>query len=203
MEMIKKYFVGWLILGLLAGAVVLPHFVFGVVRYTSQFQSTCLDCHENIKPGIWEQSPIHRVSVTCDKCHKDVTGAKQGHFSAHDESLNINCIECHSEVLTGKHYETVVHARAVDPSTGQPGKILYTWALDDLQFKWHVAKKNSLCTDCHRNISHDKVGTKKYQVIMESCAGCHYHAAKDDYVQMKPLPVLTIEKPQEQTASTR
>jgi len=68
-------------------------------------------------------------------------------------------------------------------------KKTYVWTLSDM-YKWHVGKKTAACTDCHHNIAHADPPTKTYYPIMEYCAGCHYHAKKDDYVRIEPLPKL-------------
>lgn len=183
-----------------AGLAAAADGLYGLVRHTRESRNACLGCHEKTPGtrGLWDLSPAHGHGIDCLQCHTSAGGTMKGRISARPETIDPNCMACHFHILQARVDSRVVsvcetqpHARTADPCT----KTLARWPLEDLMYTWHVANKVCLCTDCHRNVAHDKgEGGVRYVPKTAYCAGCHYHAAKDDYARVRPLPVLFVEK---------
>ena len=190
------FFWGVLILGLLGGNLLYSN----VYMHSRHDRSYCVECHQfSSIDAMWEVSDIHSEGITCIQCHGMIPGVpgRRGAFSAHHEVVNPNCIGCHPSVVQGKQIEKTVQVRL--PPSKNPDKETETfeWPLQSLMYEWHVKKKICLCTDCHRNIAHSKgVETPgaRYRPAMAYCKECHYHAAKDSYVKVSPLPALEIKE---------
>ncbi len=177
--------------GLLIGTAVLiilvlsPLLLYGVVRHTTWDRDYCLSCHTSIQgEEFWAQSTKHKPSVHCQYCHASNNGLLSTHFSKYTDLVSFNCRQCHWNAMLKNE------ARKVKV-TMPGGEKVYEWKLSDM-YKWHVAKQTATCTHCHYNIAHDSSTEKSYQPSIEYCAGCHYHAKKDDYVRIDPLPRLVF-----------
>jgi hypothetical protein len=177
---------------LLVAAVLGANILYGTVLFTRENRSYCLECHRASGPALmWEASDRHAEGLTCGQCHGMLPGRKGrcGAFSAHAETVNPNCMGCHSSVVEGRPLEKVVEVRLQD------GSKVYRWQLDQLMYGWHLKKNICLCTDCHRNISHERESKAfDHRPKMSYCKACHYHAVKDDYVQVSPLPMLEVKE---------
>jgi hypothetical protein len=100
---------------------------------------------------------------------------------------------CHRSVLEGRPLGKVIEVQLQGaPGSGTAPKT-YRWRLEQLMYDWHLKKRICLCTDCHRNVSHERESKAfGHRPKMTYCKSCHYHAVKDDYVQIDPLPMLEI-----------
>jgi hypothetical protein len=185
----------WVVIG---GILLGANGMYGLVHYTRDTRSVCLGCHEKDPKtkGLWDASPIHSQGISCSQCHSTPGGDFTRPFSAHPDIVNPNCIGCHQPLLDGKVYPR--HVYVVEANAGaydRPQRVLYTWSLNDLMYTWHLEKKICLCTDCHRNVSHDTENASgRYRPQMAYCAECHYHANKDEYARIRPLPELVAEE---------
>jgi len=184
-------------MGFVAIILMAGNMAFGLFNYTRTERSYCVSCHKVHNPArMWDVSERHTSGLSCPQCHGRVPGGngRCGAFSAHPETVNPNCIGCHTSIVEGRPIQKVVEVRRVtasqDPEKGKP---LYQWPLEDLMFKWHLEKNICLCTDCHRNVAHEK-GIERWgnRPKMAYCRECHYHAKKDDYVNISPLPGLWV-----------
>ncbi len=181
---------------LVAAALLGVNFLYGTVLFTRENRDYCLECHRFSGPALmWEASERHAAGVTCKQCHGLLPGQKGrcGAFSAHAETVNPNCMGCHGSVLQGRPIDKVVTVRipAAPGSRSEPR--VYRWKLEQLMFDWHLKKRICLCTDCHRNVSHEQQSKEfGHGPKMAYCQACHYHAVKDDYVQVTPLPMLEV-----------
>jgi nitrate/TMAO reductase-like tetraheme cytochrome c subunit len=127
----------------------------GLVRFTTGHPFFCLSCHRNQDvPEMWLASRVHPASVTCTECHAPPGEIIPRKFSASDELMNQNCRRCH-DPLPGGEQTTLQSVRVVFVS-----------------HKRH-AEKGALCTDCHRNLEHDKSSPRTNRPTMESCYRCH------------------------------
>jgi len=108
--------------------------------------------------------------------------------------VNPNCAGCHPAIAAGKPIPGVVEVRLAEFREGIEEETVYQWGLRDLMYTWHVSNRVCLCTDCHRNVAHDRLGPafSGNRPRMAYCRECHYHAAKDDYVRVSPLPLLEV-----------
>jgi hypothetical protein len=181
---------------LLVAAVLGANILYGTVLVTRASRSYCLDCHRASGPALmWEASDRHAPGLTCGPCHKLLPGqqGRCGAFSAHAETVNPNCMGCHPSVLQGRPLDKVVEVRLrAGPDSGAEPRV-YRWPLEQLMYGWHLKKRICLCTDCHRNVSHERESRVfGHSPKMAYCQACHYHAVKDDYVQITPLPMLEI-----------
>jgi hypothetical protein len=188
----------FLVAGTLVLLLVAGNLIYGATQYTRNDRSYCLGCHTLNEPErMWEPSKMHSGGLACSPCHgvlPDQQG-RCGGFSAHPATVNPNCMGCHPRVVEGKPLNRVVEVRRVPARDGGTGDLMASWSLEDLMYKWHVGNKVCLCTDCHRNISHEKgeeaPGFRNRPKIAY-CGECHYHQAKDSYVQISPLPELLV-----------
>ena len=176
---------------LLIGAAVLlvltlsPLLLLGLVRHTTSDRNTCLSCHTKIEgASFWAESPKHRSGIGCRSCHASQNSVFTTHFSKYTDLVSFNCRQCHWNAMVGNE------AKVVNVFMPDGGKV-YAWKLKDL-YLWHVTKETATCTHCHYNIAHDSSSERTYQPVMEFCAGCHYHAKKDDYARVDPLPKLVF-----------
>lgn len=143
------------------GALVVPLVVgvtlFGVIeKYTTGTPQFCMSCHAhqgNI--DFLASSTRHPKKVTCPACHADHTALIPRDFKADDERVNANCRRCHQSVLEE------------EPEYGNnPLKII-------MNHRFHLEGVGAQCTDCHRNISHDKLEPITNRPRMEFCFQCH------------------------------
>ncbi len=182
----------------IAAVLVVGNVFYGAVVYTRHALSYCIDCHQFNEPAaMWERSDRHAEWMTCPQCHGLLPGQKGrlGAFSAHASTVNPNCMGCHASIEDGRPIEKVAQVKVPAAGGEDGGRVLYEWPLQELMFKWHIQNRVCLCTDCHRNVAHEKgVVPSGHQPKMAYCKECHYHAAKDDYVKMTPLPELGVKE---------
>jgi hypothetical protein len=183
---------------LLMAAVLGANILYGTVLITRENRSYCLACHSVSGPALmWEASERHEDGISCGQCHGMLPGQRGrcGAFSAHAETVNPNCMGCHGSVVEGRPLDKVVEVRLqADPASGADPRV-YRWPLEQLMYGWHLKKGICLCTDCHRNVSHERESEAfGHSPKMAYCKACHYHAVKDDYVQISPLPMLEIKE---------
>jgi len=192
----RRFLIFWVIL-----AVVFfgGNFLYGMVLYTRTDRALCLNCHRFAGPArMWERSERHSEGLSCPQCHGTLP-AQQGRcnaFSAHAEVVNPNCMGCHARVLEGGPIGKVAEVKfGGEPGGEEKNGIVYRWRLEDLMYTWHVKKRICLCTDCHRNVAHEKsaLTSPPHMPRLAYCRECHYHAAKDDYVKASPLPQIRVE----------
>lgn len=191
----RRFFVFCL---LLIGGLLGANLLYGTVLLTRENRSYCLNCHRTSGPVLmWEASERHPAGFTCAPCHAVLPGRKGrcGAFSAHPDTVNPNCIGCHESVVQGQPLNKVVEVRLrVSRDSGTAGKI-YRWRLEELMYGWHLKKRVCVCTDCHRNIAHERESKAfGHRPKMVACKACHYHAVKDDYVRVSPLPMLELKE---------
>ena len=186
----------------IGGLVIGPHLLFGVVNHVTSSRSYCLSCHNNMLfSEMWEQSKLHRDSISCVYCHSELGEYLSVEPSAEEYFVSESCLRCHENITRGKKkYRTIIEARGIDT--------VYKWSVVEMH-KWHVIdvrgkpdkptfvkayseKKNAICVDCHRNIAHENTLAKTYMPVMEYCAECH---PKAKYSMERPLPVFEYIKP--------
>jgi hypothetical protein len=185
----------WCVIG---GILVGANGIFALVYYTHDTRSFCLGCHEKTPgtKGLWDPSPIHTEGISCSQCHSIPGGDRARRFYSRPAIVNPNCMGCHQPLLEGKVFPRNVYVReAPVGGYGASQEVLYQWTLKDLMYTWHIQNKVCVCTDCHRNVSHDRgEAAGRYRPRMAYCAECHYHSSKDDYAMMRPLPDLVVEE---------
>jgi hypothetical protein len=146
---------------------------------------------------MWEASDRHAEGLTCGQCHGVLPGqdARFGAFSAHADTVNPNCMGCHKSVVEGRPLDKVVEVTLQALPDSGTGPKTYRWKLEELMYGWHLKKRICVCTDCHRNIAHEQESTVfGHRPKMAYCKACHYHAVKDDYVKISPLPMLEVKE---------
>jgi hypothetical protein len=190
--------------GVLAVVVMGANLLYGTMTITRENRTHCLTCHRGSGPALmWEASERHAAGITCGQCHGRLPGqgGRCGSFSARAETVNPNCTGCHSAVLTGRPIDKLVEVR-LDPVPGaREDPRVYRWPLEELMYGWHLKKGICLCTDCHRNIAHERESAAfGHSPKMSYCRECHYHAAKDDYVRISPLPKLEVKEGEREKA---
>ena len=189
----------FLVFCLLLIAVALgANLLYGTVLFTRENRSYCLRCHRTAAQALmWEASERHPAGFTCAPCHAVLPGRKVrwGAFSAHADTVNPNCIGCHESVVQGRPLNKVVEVRFRVSRDGGTAPKTYRWTLDELMYGWHLKSRVCLCTDCHRNIAHERESKAfGHRPKMSTCKACHYHAVKDDYVRISPLPMLEVKE---------
>jgi len=196
---IRAWKARWLLLftGGLVFLLVAGNLLYAAALFTRNNRAYCLTCHRlNQPPGMWEPSTMHSPGLACQPCHGVLPGGtgRCGAFSAHPDTVNPNCIGCHPRVMEGQPLERWVEVRRSTDPPGGDGEVMARWKLKDLMYTWHVRNRVCLCTDCHRNISHDsREGSPlRYRPRIIYCGECHYHRVKDAYVQISPLPELRV-----------
>jgi nitrate/TMAO reductase-like tetraheme cytochrome c subunit len=131
--------------------------VFGAIaKYTTGTPEFCMSCHArqgNI--DFLASSTRHPKEVTCPQCHGDHTVLIARDFKADDARVNANCRRCHTEVL-----------RQEPTKRNNPLKII-------MNHQFHLEDLGAQCTDCHRNVSHDKFTPVTNRPRMEFCLQCH------------------------------
>jgi len=189
----------WLVL--FAGGVVIllvaGNLLYATALFTRNNRDYCLTCHQwNQPPGMWDLSDLHSPGLACAPCHGALPGgeARCGGFSAHPETVNPRCMGCHPRVMDGGPLDRWVEVVRRDAPSGGEGEAMARWRLEDMMYTWHVRNRVCLCTDCHRSVAHDsrRGHALRNRPRMSDCAACHYHRAKDAYVQMVPLPELRV-----------
>lgn len=148
---------------ILAGATVLivgslP--LIGLVKYTTSDSSFCMSCHSKGVAQVQATSQFHPASVGCTDCHsKDKGIIPQGFpqgFSADEEIINTNCLSCHDKITKVKltRFEA-------------PGVVV------KVPHEFHLNTVGATCTDCHRNVAHDKKLNPTNRPSMATCQQCH------------------------------
>lgn len=145
------------VLGILIVPLVVGITFFGAIeKYTTGTPQFCMSCHAhqgNI--DFLASSTRHPKKVTCPECHADHTVLVPRDFKADDERVNANCRRCHTDVLEK------------EPNyNNNPLKII-------MNHQFHLEGVGAQCTDCHRNISHDKIEPVTNRPRMEFCFQCH------------------------------
>ena len=104
--------------------------IVGLFLASGALASTCVDCHQDITPGIvadWWTSKHSGEDVTCDVCHGD------GHQTAEDvSSVQIptpaTCNECHEDQVaqfsSGKHALAWAAMKAMPTAHWQPQALM-------------------------------------------------------------------------------
>jgi hypothetical protein len=182
---------------LLVAALLGGNLLYAAVLMTRETRSYCLACHRASGPALmWEASERHPEGLSCGQCHGILPGGagRFGAFSARADTVNPHCVGCHGSVLDGRPLNRVVEVRLqASPESGAGPKV-YRWRLEQLMYDWHLKKRVCLCTDCHRNVAHERESKAfGHRPKMAYCRACHYHAVKDDYVMISPLPTLEIQ----------
>lgn len=183
---------------LLVVTVLGANLLYGMVLITREARSQCLVCHRVSAPAVmWEVSERHSKGLTCAQCHGMLPGpgtqGRCGAFSAHPDTVNPNCVGCHTSVWEGRPLAKVVEVRLPGSAGSGPAPKVYRWRLEELMYGWHLKKRICLCTDCHRNVAHEQESIAfGHRPKMAYCRDCHYHAVKDDYVKAFPLPMLEV-----------
>ncbi len=167
--------------------------LYALAAFTRGNRAQCLSCHRLAGASVmWEVSDRHSPGLACFQCHGALPGqkARTGSFSAKPEVVNPNCMGCHPRILEGKALGKEAEVRLVQSE----GAGVYRWKLEDLMYRWHLEKRVCLCTECHRNVAHEKApgALKPHRPKLAYCGECHYHAAKDDYVKAHPLPAIEV-----------
>jgi hypothetical protein len=147
----------WVWLIGIGGAIVvgLSGFV-GVARYANTDEGFCLDCHRSgLNAYLWVGSKVHPAGITCIECHAETGQIIPEKFRADETRLNENCERC--------HWETRRAGKA--DSTG----IIVVKVSHGL----HLQELDATCTDCHRNIMHDRFVPATNRPRMGYCYGCH------------------------------
>lgn len=184
-----------LFMGGAAALLVAVNLLYATASFTRNDRSYCLSCHALDRPaGYWEPSEMHAQGMACFPCHGVLPGQESpcGAFSAHPDTVNPHCIGCHPGVVEGRPLGRVVEAWRAPGQSGAEEELAARWDLRDMMYTWHVRNRVCVCTDCHRNVAHDKLAPSplRNRPRMEYCGECHYHSAKDDYVRGDPLPEL-------------
>lgn len=146
----------------LGGAVVL---ILGtlplasLVKYTTSTPSFCLSCHSQGFAKVTFNSQVHPTSVGCTSCHSRGKGLLPlgfpQSFSADDEVINPNCLRCHKEVAKEKLPQFKFNPLQIN-----------------IPHERHL-KMGLNCTDCHRNVVHDKRFEPTNRPAMNTCQACH------------------------------
>jgi hypothetical protein len=187
----SRYLVFWVFL---AAVLFGGNALYGLTAFTRGNRGQCLSCHRFSGTALlWEISERHSPGLACFQCHGALPGqeARCGSFSAKPEVVNPNCMGCHPGILAGTALGKEAEVRLVQADEG--GKV-YRWKLEDLMYRWHLEKRICLCTDCHRNVAHEKASgaAAPHRPKLAYCGECHYHAAKDDFVNVQPLPAIEV-----------
>jgi hypothetical protein len=145
------------VVGVLVVPLVVGVAFFGVIEsYTTGTPQFCMSCHArqgNI--DFLASSTRHPKKVTCPECHADHTVLVPRDFKADDARVNANCRRCHQSVLEK------------EPEYGNnPLKII-------MNHQFHLEGVGAQCTDCHRNVSHDKFEPVTNRPRMDFCFQCH------------------------------
>lgn len=178
---------------LLAAILVGVNGFYALTAYTRGNRTECLSCHPLIGASFMVGGVArHRPGLACFQCHGALPGqqALSGSFSAKPDVVNPNCMGCHPRILAGTTLGKDVEVRLAQSA----GSKVYQWKLEDLMYRWHLEKRICLCTDCHRNVAHEKASgaAQPHRPKLAYCGECHYHAAKDDYVKAQPLPAIEV-----------
>lgn len=145
------------VVGVLVVPLVVGVTFFGVIeKYTTGTPQFCMSCHARQgNVDFLASSTRHPKSVTCPECHADHTVLIPRDFKADDARVNANCRRCHQSVLEK------------EPEYGNnPLKII-------MNHQFHLEGVGAQCTDCHRNIKHDKIQPVTNRPRMEFCFQCH------------------------------
>ena len=143
-----------------AAAVTGAVFTYGYIKFTSQDSRYCWTCHSDIS-DLWGRSQTHPPGLsTCVDCHQDPAHlARTGVVAVGEWNINRNCRECHADQ---------------ESSTEVKRKLI------KLSHKVHVADEKCECTDCHRNVAHDRHPAPTNRPTKWSCYVCHVHETEID-----------------------
>lgn len=151
----------WLLVGgglaSMGGAI----FFGGLVHFSSASPSYCLTCHSgNGDPEITYHSMVH-PNVDCVSCHTERGGLigkiRPANYSAKPELVSSNCLRCHENVLR------------------KDGKVSYKFNTLNIRIphRFHIEDIGARCTDCHRNIMHEKSNPVTNRPHRDYCFECH------------------------------
>lgn len=158
----------WLLVGgglaSMSGAI----FFGGLVHFTSASPSYCLTCHSgNGEPEINYHSLVH-PKVNCVSCHAEngtlISKIRPAKYSAQPDFVSANCIRCHDNLF-------------------QDGKVSYKFNIlkINIPHKFHIEELGVRCTECHRNIMHEKLKPFTNRPHRDYCFECHAQEAGGDF----------------------
>jgi ribosomal protein L40E len=147
--------------------VVLP--ALAVMQYTTTNPNYCLRCHatgETANIGLRSQVHPGYEKVGCVDCHGDpqqaiggyfiIANGYRGGYSADPLRVSTNCRRCHEKILQRDDSQFKYNVQKIR-----------------IPHKLHVEQVGALCTDCHRNLAHDKGLQPTNRPRMEFCQKCH------------------------------
>lgn len=146
----------WVIFGVIPFSILVgPGLLIWMGHLLTTYPAICLSCHaKQTSISMWASSAIHPESVTCVNCHAKVNQMFPRDFFA-DERVNKNCLFCHSNVAE-KGMETIHQI--------------------NFDHKLHSEEPKLKCTDCHKNIEHEKMQSGKNRPYKSTCIECHPEA---------------------------
>jgi hypothetical protein len=151
-----------MILAALAGAAVVLGVAaaYGYFRYVTVDSRYCASCHAD-EMALLEASHVHPLDLAgCNDCHADAAcETVTGRFAAKAANLNERCLACHGDM----------------PEQTEPKKQLIK-----LSHKIHIDQEGCVCTDCHRNVAHDRFEGGTNRPAKETCYRCHEHKVEID-----------------------
>jgi hypothetical protein len=138
-----------------AAAVLVAAGAFGYFRYTTIDSRYCASCHPE-KAARVEGSHMHPLDLaSCADCHGNrECDVVTGRWAARAVNLNPRCEACHEEIR-----------ELTEPKR----------QLIKLSHKIHIQQEGCVCTDCHRNVAHDRFPGGTNRPTKETCACCHEH----------------------------
>jgi hypothetical protein len=86
-----------------------------------------------------------------------------------------------------KKKKILVLAEQLDEESGKVVRVFGPWNLKEISCRGQVS-----CIVCHKNIAHDQASPPSNLPRVDYCAECHYHRAKDPFVQVSPRPRLVF-----------
>lgn len=150
--------------GLAAAAFVAAAAAAGLglayVDFTATDPVVCRSCHDD-EAALWDASAVHPPGLgSCHECHDGgAETSRTGRFSADPDAVTANCLACHEDQKQAE--ETVSH-------------------VVKLSHKVHVTDEGLRCTDCHKNLAHDRYLRATYRPTKWSCYVCHEHKKEID-----------------------
>ena len=133
---------------------------FGAFRYTTVDSRYCASCHGDMETLVARSHAHPPGLAACVDCHADAEcGTVTGAFAANQATLNARCESCHADI----------------PDLVEPKKQLIK-----LSHKIHIKEQGGVCTDCHRNVAHDRFPEGTNRPTKETCYACHEHKVEID-----------------------
>lgn len=132
-------------------------FFAALEKYTTTKPEFCMTCHKNQGyTDFRRQSKIHPKKVGCIECHGKHGEIVSTEYLADDERVNKNCLRCHQDIPSAE-------------------KINFKYNVYKIKIphKFHIKTVGVKCTDCHYNITHDKITPITNRPRMEACFRCH------------------------------